>query len=114
MNSSDKQISIIPNINTLLKIAFPRKDKNGEIIDLYYETIVAWRVETDQTGYSTYESSATPITISGEFVATDHPGAIYNKFTEEWDIPSGQSGKGRDKLLKYFQTAKQKTREMDL
>ena len=65
MNDSDKQINIVPNINTLLSLALPLIDETGKIIDLYFETIVAWRVETEQTGKNAYQSPADPVNSSG-------------------------------------------------
>ena len=98
-------ITIIQNTNTLLRVATPiKKDELGEVVDLWFDYIVGWHIETDRD--SEGKSSATPVTADGDFFAVEINHAIVNKFTEEWDVPFDERGKGFDSLSKYFNGVK--------
>ena len=95
-------ITIIQNTNTLLRIAYPLEDQPGEIVDIYIEGIVGWQVTTKEDPGGDMHSCAEPVTDTDTYFDPSRDHAIYNKFTEEWDIPYGQTGKGRESLIAHW------------
>ena len=102
----ENMITIIQNTNTLLRVATPIENESGEVVDLWFDYIVGWQVETGKDLEYNPCSSAIPVTADGCFFLADQLFAIVNKFTEEWDIPHDKGGKGFDSLIKYFNEAR--------
>ncbi len=93
--------TIIPNQNTLLKLAEPFVDDADKIKGILFTSIIAWQIEVAaKDSYATYP--AIPVTIGG--VMENDTYAIYNKFTTEWETDGAGIGKGEEDLLELFRS----------
>lgn len=89
----------IENTNRDLYMAWPIENKDGER-EVCMSPIIAWRMEEIDTNNGVYFESF-PMSINHAVQCVDNMYFIYNKRTNEWKLPGGSEGIGKDTLLEY-------------